>query len=78
MIKSIKTVMRQEKEKYKVPCKAQDIIPVQRIWWLPTRNSLLSGCLYIEIYGLHILYAVFRKLKLLKVAKILSKHFVPY
>lgn len=39
MIKSIKTVMRQEKEKYKVPCKAQDIIPVQRIWWLPTRNS---------------------------------------
>ena len=37
-----------------------------------------SDCLYIEIYGLHILYAVFRKLKLLKVAKILSKQFVPY
>lgn len=32
MIKSIKTVMRQEKEKYKVPRKVQDIIPVQRIW----------------------------------------------
>ena len=32
MIKSIKTVMHQEKEKYKVPRKVQDIIPVQCIW----------------------------------------------
>lgn len=32
MIKSIKTVMRQDKEKYKIPRKVQDIIPVQCIW----------------------------------------------
>lgn len=32
MIKSIKTIMRQDKEKYKVPRKVQDIIPIERIW----------------------------------------------
>lgn len=32
MIKSIKTIMRQDKEKYKVPRKVQDIIPIQCVW----------------------------------------------
>ena len=32
MIKSIKTIMRQDKEKYKVPSKVQDIIPIQCVW----------------------------------------------
>lgn len=32
MIKTLKTIMRQEKEKYKIPRKVQDIIPVQCIW----------------------------------------------
>ena len=32
MIKTLKTILRQEKEKYKIPRKVQDIIPVQCIW----------------------------------------------
>ena len=32
MIKSIKTIMRQDKEKYKIPRKVQDIIPIQCVW----------------------------------------------
>ena len=32
MIKTLKTIMRQEKEKYKIPRKVQDIIPIQCIW----------------------------------------------
>lgn len=32
MIKTLKTILRQEKEQYKIPRKVQDIIPVQCIW----------------------------------------------
>ena len=32
MIKSIKTILSQDKEKYKVPKKVQDVIPIKRIW----------------------------------------------
>lgn len=32
MIKTLKTILRQEKEKYKIPRKVQDIIPIQCIW----------------------------------------------
>lgn len=32
MIKSIKTILMQEKEKYRVPRKVQDVIPIKRIW----------------------------------------------
>lgn len=32
MIKSIKTILSQDKEKYKVPRKVQDVIPIKRIW----------------------------------------------
>lgn len=32
MIKSIKTILNQDKEKYKVPKKVQDVIPIKRIW----------------------------------------------
>lgn len=31
MIKSIKTILSQDKEKYKVPKKVQDVIPIKRI-----------------------------------------------
>ena len=32
MIKTIKTMAKQEKERYNVPRKVQDVIPVRRIW----------------------------------------------
>ena len=32
MIKSIKTILSQDKEKYKVPKKVQDVIPIKKIW----------------------------------------------
>lgn len=32
MIKSLKTSTKQEKEKYRVPRKVQDVIPIRRIW----------------------------------------------
>ena len=32
MIKTIKTMAKQEKERYTVPRKVQDVIPVRRIW----------------------------------------------
>ena len=32
MIKAIKTMAKQEKERYNVPRKVQDVIPVRRIW----------------------------------------------
>lgn len=32
MIKSIKTILMQDKEKYRVPRKVQDMIPIKRIW----------------------------------------------
>ena len=32
MIKSIRTIMKQDKERYKVPRKVQDVIPIRRIW----------------------------------------------
>lgn len=43
MIKTIKTMAKQEKERYNVPRKVQDVIPVRRIWpdgiFLLGRNS---------------------------------------
>lgn len=32
MIKSIKTIMRQDKERYVIPRRVQDVIPIQTIW----------------------------------------------
>ena len=32
MIKSIKSILSSDKEKYKVPKKVQDVIPIKRIW----------------------------------------------
>lgn len=32
MIKSIKAILAQDKEKFKVPRKAQDLIPIKNIW----------------------------------------------
>ena len=32
MIKSIKSILSTDKEKYKVPKKVQDVIPIKRIW----------------------------------------------
>lgn len=32
MIKSIKAILAQDKEKFKVPRKVQDIIPIKNIW----------------------------------------------
>ena len=32
MIKTIKRMAKQEKERYNVPRKVQDVIPVRRIW----------------------------------------------
>lgn len=32
MIKTLKNLLKQDKERYTVPRKVQDIIPIQRIW----------------------------------------------
>ena len=32
MIKSVKTIMRQDREPYRVPRRVQDVIPIQTIW----------------------------------------------
>ncbi len=32
MIKSIQTIMRQDKERYRVPRRVQDLIPITYIW----------------------------------------------
>ena len=32
MIKTLKNLLKQDKERYSVPRKVQDIIPIQRIW----------------------------------------------
>ena len=32
MIKSIKTIMRQDREPYRVPRRVQDVIPIQCVW----------------------------------------------
>ena len=32
MVKTIKTVQKQDKERYKVPRSVQDVIPVKRVW----------------------------------------------
>lgn len=32
MIKTLKKLLKQDKERYSVPRKVQDIIPIQRIW----------------------------------------------
>ena len=32
MLKTVETLIKKEKEKYRVPRKVQDVIPVQRIW----------------------------------------------
>ena len=32
MIKSIKAILAQDKEKFKVPRKVQDLIPIKNIW----------------------------------------------
>ena len=32
MIKTLKNLLKQDKERYTVPRKAQDVIPIRRIW----------------------------------------------
>ena len=32
MIKSVKTIMRQDREPYRIPRRVQDVIPIQTIW----------------------------------------------
>lgn len=32
MIKTLKNLLKQDKERYSVPRKVQDVIPIQRIW----------------------------------------------
>ena len=32
MIKSIKAIMRQDREQYRVPRRVQDVIPIQAVW----------------------------------------------
>ena len=32
MIRSIKTIMRQDREPYRIPRRVQDVIPIQCVW----------------------------------------------
>ena len=46
MIKSIKAIMRQDREPYRVPRRVQDVIPIQCVWPKTVSSSskyLLSG-----------------------------------
>ena len=47
MIKTIKTMSKQEKERYTVPRKVQDVIPVRRIW---PDGIFLVGDKYSKMY----------------------------
>ncbi len=47
MIKTIKTMSKQEKERYTVPRKVQDVIPIRRIW---KDGIFLCGTRYSKTY----------------------------
>ena len=47
MLKSIKMLLRQEREKYRIPRSVQDLIPVERIW---KDGIFLSGNKYSKVY----------------------------
>ena len=47
MIKTLKNLMKQDKELYKVPRKVQDVIPVKRIW---NDGIFLVGNKYTKMY----------------------------
>ena len=50
MLRTLKTVMRQDREKFKIPKSIQQAIPIQRIW--PDGDS--SGKQYAKHIGLRI------------------------
>ena len=47
MIKTLTNLLRQDKEKYKVPRKIRDVIPIRRIW---NDGIFLIGSKYSKTY----------------------------
>jgi hypothetical protein len=47
MIKTLSNVLKQDKEKYKVPRRVQDVIPIKRIW---SDGIFLVGSKYSKMY----------------------------
>lgn len=47
MIKTLKTMSRQDKERYTIPRKVQDVIPIRRIW---KDGIFLSGNRFSRTY----------------------------
>ena len=47
MMKSISNILKTDKERYKVPTKVQDVIPIKRIW---TDGIFLVGNKYAKNY----------------------------
>ena len=47
MIKSIKAIMRQDREPYRVPRRVQDVIPIRRVW---KDGVFLCGNLYTKTF----------------------------
>ena len=47
MIKTLKNLLKQDKERFKVPRKVQDVIPIKRIW---NDGIFLVGNKYTKMY----------------------------
>ena len=48
MMRSIKSILSTDRERYKVPRKVQDVIPIRRIW--PDGISLV-GNKFVKLFG---------------------------
>ena len=47
MIKTLKNLLKQDKERYTVPRKVQDVIPIRRIW---KDGIFMVGCKFAKTY----------------------------
>ena len=47
MIKTLSNLLQQDREKYRVPRRVQDVIPIRRIW---PDGIFLVGCKYSKMY----------------------------
>ena len=47
MLRTLKTLLKQDKERYKVPRRVQDVVPIRRIW---NDGIFLVGNKYTKMY----------------------------
>lgn len=53
MIKTLKNLLKQDKERYTVPRKVQDVIPVRRIW---KDGIFMTGGKFAKTYKLSLIH----------------------